>query len=151
LWLWLAKRNLNPATPVKLSLGLILMGLGFAVMAAASALIVNGAKASPAWLVITYLLHTCGEICLYPVGLSAVTKLSPQRIVGQMMGVWFMALAFGNLIAGIFAGNFDDTAIAADPELMIGLFGSVAKIMIITGVVVLLISKPLRKWMAEIK
>lgn len=151
LWLWLAKRNLNPSTPVKLSLGLLFIGLGFAVMMAASAIVGAGEKASPWWLVTTYLLHTFGEICLYPVGLSAVTKLSPQRIVGQMMGVFFMALAFGNLVAGLFGGNFDDAAIAANPPLLIDLFWQVTRVMLVAGVVVLLVSKPLRKWMGEIR
>jgi len=150
-WLWLAKRNFNPATPVKLALGLLLMGLGFAVMMGASAIVIAGHKANPSWLVITYLLHTCGEICLYPVGLSAVTKLSPRRLVGQMMGVWFMALAFGNLVAGIFSGNFDDAAIATNPELLTDLFGTVTKGMIIAGVIALIIAKPIRKWMGDIK
>ncbi len=151
LWLWLAKRNLNPSTPVKLALGLLFIGIGFAVMMAASAVVVAGQKASPAWLVTTYLLHTFGEICLYPVGLSAVTKLSPQRIVGQMMGVFFMALAFGNLVAGLFGGNFDDAAIAANPPLLIDLFWQVTRVMLIAGVVVLIIARPLRKWMGEIR
>jgi POT family proton-dependent oligopeptide transporter len=68
-----------------------------------------------------------------------------------MMGIWFMSLAFGNLIAGIFAGNFDDAAIATDPHLLIDLFWSVTIVMIISGVVVLLISKPLRRWMGDIR
>lgn len=151
LWVWLSGRNLNPSTPFKLSLGLIFMGLGFAVMMGASVIVMDGYKAGPSWLVITYLLHTFGEIFLYPVGLSAVTKLSPTRLVGQMMGIWFMAIAFGNLIAGLFAGEFDDSAIAANPQLMIDLFWGVVKVMIVSGIVVLLISKPLRKWMADIR
>lgn len=151
LWLWLAKRNLNPSTPVKLALGLLFIALGFAVMMAAAAIVVAGDKASPWWLVTTYLLHTCGEICLYPVGLSAVTKLSPQRIVGQMMGVFFTALAFGNLVAGLFGGNFDDTAIAQNPPLLIDLFWQVTRVMLIAGAIGLVISKPLRKWMGDIR
>jgi POT family proton-dependent oligopeptide transporter len=150
-WLWLAKRNLNPSTPVKLAFGLLFIAFGFAVMMAASTIVVGGSKASPWWLVTTYLLHTFGEICLYPVGLSAVTKLSPKRIVGQMMGVFFMALAFGNLMAGIFGGNFDDAAIAANPPLLIDLFWQVTRVMLVAGVVVLVISRPLRKWMGDIR
>src|SRR4051812_10999935 len=120
-------------------------------MMAASTIVAAGQKASPGWLVTTYMLHTFGEICLYPVGLSAVTKLSPQKLVGQMMGVFFMALAFGNLSAGLFAGNFDDVAIAQNPHLLIDLFWEVTKVMLIAGAVVLLISKPLRKWMGDIR
>ncbi len=151
LWVWLSKRNMNPSTPVKLSLGLIFMGLGYAVMIGASLIVISGEKPLPTWLVMTYLLHTFGEICLYPVGLSAVTKLSPRRLVGQMMGIWFMSLAFGNLIAGLFAGEFDANAIAGDPSLLIDLFGVVMKVMLISGIIVLIFSKPIRKLMGNIR
>lgn len=151
LWLRLERINLNPSTTIKMALGLILMGAGYATMMAASYFVIGGSKVSPMWLVLTYLLHTLGEICLYPIGLSAVTKLAPQRLVGQMMGVFFMALAFGNLSAGIFAGNFDDTAIAADTQVMINLFKVVAVAMLVVGGIVILLNKPLKKWMGEIK
>jgi POT family proton-dependent oligopeptide transporter len=151
LWIWLARKNLNPSTPVKLSLGLIFMGLGYAVMMGASLVVIGGDKPLPTWLVFTYLLHTFGEICLYPIGLSAVTKLSPKKIVGQMMGVYFIALAYGNLIAGLFAGNFDRDAVAADPSLLLDLFGVVMKIMLISGIIVLIFSKPIRKLMGDIR
>ncbi|MFZ6013233.1 MAG: peptide MFS transporter [Bacteroidota bacterium] len=155
LWVWLSEHKLNPSTPVKLALGLLFMGAGFAAMMWASQLVIgDGAltnEASPNWLVLTYLLHTFGEICLYPVGLSAVTKLSPKRLVGQMMGIWFMSLAFGNLLAGLFAGEFDDAAISANPPMLVDLFWQVVKVMLVAGVVVLLISKPLRKWMGNIR
>jgi POT family proton-dependent oligopeptide transporter len=151
LWVWLAKRNMNPSTPVKFSLGLIFMGLGYAVMIGASLIVVNGEKPLPTWLALTYLLHTFGEICLYPIGLSAVTKLSPQRLVGQMMGIWFMSLAFGNLMAGLFAGEFDKNAIAQNPSLLIDLFAIVMKGMLIAGVIALVLSKPIRKLMGDIR
>ena len=151
LWIWLAKKNLNPSTPVKLSLGLVFMGLGYAVMMGASLIVIGGEKPLPTWLVLTYLLHTFGEICLYPIGLSAVTKLSPKKIVGQMMGVYFIALAYGNLIAGLFAGNFDRDAVAADPSLLLDLFGVVMKVMLISGIIVLIFSKPIRKLMGDIR
>ncbi|MBL7856534.1 MAG: peptide MFS transporter [Cyclobacteriaceae bacterium] len=151
LWVWLAKRNLNPITPAKLALGLIFMGLGYAVMMWASTIVVAGNKALPSWLIVTYLLHTFGEICLYPVGMSAVTKLSPQRLVGQMMGIWFMSLALGNLSAGLFAGEFDDAVIAANPQLLIDLFWVVVKVMMVAGLIILLFSKQIRKWMGNIQ
>jgi POT family proton-dependent oligopeptide transporter len=78
LWVWLDKRKLNPSTPVKLSLGLLFMGLGYAAMMGASLIVIGGEKPLPTWLVLTYVLHTFGEICLYPVGLSAVSKLAPK-------------------------------------------------------------------------
>ncbi len=150
LWIRLAKKNLNPSTPVKLSLGLIFMGLGYTVMVAASTLVVAGQHPLPTWLIFTFVLQEFGEICLYPVGLSAVTKLAPGRLVGQMMGIWFMSLAFGNLIAGVFAGEFDAKAISDNPQLLVDLFWFVAKFMFIAGFIVLLISKPIRKLMGDI-
>jgi POT family proton-dependent oligopeptide transporter len=155
LWVWLSRRNLNLTTPVKLSFGVIFMGLGYAVMMWASASVIAdgsvGQEASPNWLITTYVLHTFGEICLYPVGLSAVTKLSPKRLVGQMMGVWFMSLALGNLAAGLFAGEFNEQAIIANPAMLVDLFGSVMKLMLIAGLVILLISKPVSKLMGDIR
>lgn len=151
LWVWLAKRNMNPSTPAKLSFGLLFMGLGYAVMMGASLIVIGGDKPLPTWLALTYLLHTFGEICLYPIGLSAVTKLSPKKLVGQMMGVFFIALAYGNLIAGLFAGEFDEHAIASDPSLLLDLFGVVMKVMLISGIIVLIFSKPIRKLMGDIR
>lgn len=151
LWVWLSKRNLNPSTPVKLSMGLLFMALSYAVMMGASLVVVGGEKPLPTWLAVTYVLQTFGEICLYPIGLSAVTKLSPRKLVGQMMGVFFISLAYGNLIAGLFAGEFDEGAIAADPSMLLDLFGAVMKVMLISGIIVLIISKPVRKLMGDIR
>ena len=151
LWVWLSKRNLNPSTPVKLSFGLIFMGLGYAVMMGGSMIIVAGSKALPTWLIFTYIFHTFGEICLYPIGLSAVSKLSPKRLIGQMMGIWFMSLALGNLIAGLFSGEFDDAAITANPQLLVDLFRGVVIAMFVSGIVVLLFNKPLKKLMGDIR
>ena len=151
LWVWLADRKLNPSTPAKFSLGLIFMGFGFASMMGGAMIVMAGSKAAPLWLILTYLFNTFGEICLYPVGLSAVTKLSPKRLVGQMMGVWFMSLALGTLMAGLFAGNFDDAAIAANPQLMVDLFWYMVKVLMIAGLVVLVISSLVRKWMGDIR
>jgi POT family proton-dependent oligopeptide transporter len=151
LWIRLSTKNINPSTPVKFSLGLLFMAAGYAVMMGASLIVIQGMKASSAWLIVTYLLHTFGEICLYPVGLSAVTKLSPGRLSGQMMGIWFMSLAFGNLIAGLFAGEFDAVAITANPQLLVDLFWSVVKVMGFAGLIVLILSKPIRKLMGDIR
>jgi POT family proton-dependent oligopeptide transporter len=151
LWLWLSKRKLNPVTPVKLALGLFFMGLGYVAMMGASFVVIKGEQPLPTWLFLTYMLHTFGEICLYPIGLSGITKLSPQRLVGRMMGVFFMALALGNLIAGLFAGDIDEKAVAANPHLLVDLFQFIAILMIVSGAVVLLIAKPLRKLMGDIR
>jgi POT family proton-dependent oligopeptide transporter len=151
-WLWvkLSKKNLNPSTPIKLMLGLVFMGLGYLVMMKASAIVVAGSKPLPTWLITTYMLHTIGEICLYPIGMSAITKLSPKRLVGQMMGVFFMALALGNLVAGLYAGEFNAEAITQNPSVLIDLFGLIVKIMFVAALVVLIFAKPLRKLMGNI-
>jgi POT family proton-dependent oligopeptide transporter len=151
-WLWstLAKHKLNPITPVKLALGLFWMGLGYLVMMGAAEIVMNGNKPGISWLVITYMLHTFGEICLYPIGLSGVTKLAPRRLVGQMMGVFFMALALGNLFAGLYAGEFSEEVLAKNPSLMIDLFSLIVKIMFVAGVLVLIFAKPIRKLMGNI-
>lgn len=151
LWVWLSNKNIGVSTPIKLSLGLIFMGLGYAVMMGASEIYLgSGSGVSPGWLITTYVLHTFGEICLYPIGLSSVTKLSPRRIVGQMMGIWFMSLALGNLFAGLFAGEFNKEAIAANPQMLVDLFWVVVKAMWIAAAVVIILNKPLKKLMGNI-
>ena len=87
LWVWLGQRNLDPSAPAKFGIGLILMGIGFFVMYLASQYVVAGEKVLPTWLVLTYMFHTFGELCLSPVGLSSFTKLAPARFVGQSLGL----------------------------------------------------------------
>jgi POT family proton-dependent oligopeptide transporter len=143
LWVWLNKRGNEPSSPAKFSLGLVLLGMGFLVMVAASLAAAGGHKVSPLWLVLTYLLHTFGELSLSPVGLSTVTKLSPQRAVGQMMGVWFMSMSLGNLIAGRVAGQFEAMPL---PQL----FGAVAAVAIGAGLILALFVRPLRRMMGGV-
>jgi len=152
-WLWIksAQKNLEPATPIKFSFGLIFLGLGFGVMAIASGIVIESGNVLPTWLIITYLLHTTGELVFSPVGLSAVTKLSPKKLVGQMMGVWFMSVALGNLIAGLVAGEFDSSEIAANPSLLPDLFWLVTQFSVIAGVVMLIFSPFMRKLMGNVR
>jgi POT family proton-dependent oligopeptide transporter len=145
LWIQLAKRNLNPSIPLKFTFGLIFLGLGFAVMIGAAFLVVSSDTVLPTWLLITYLLHTTGELFLSPVGLSAVTKLAPKRLVGQMMGAWFMSVAFGNLIAGLVAGEFDEKAIEANPSLLPDIFQFITIFIIGAGILALIITPLIRK------
>jgi len=105
LWVHLGRRNLNPSVPAKFALGLIQLAIGFGVLAIAARFVVAGEKVLPTWLLLTYLFHTAGELCLSPVGLSAVTQLAPRRYLGQMMGIWFMAASLGHVIAGLLAGS----------------------------------------------
>ena len=102
LWIALAKRNMEPSTPIKFSIGIIFVGLGFLALVYGMRLS-EGLQTGVFWIILIYLLHTLGELCLSPVGLSSVTKLSPQRIVGFMMGMWFFASAAGNYVAGLIA------------------------------------------------
>jgi len=144
MWVELAKRNANPSIPLKFALGLFGLAAGFFVISwgAANATIDN--KVTPAWLVVTYFLHTTGELCLSPVGLSSVTKLAPRDRVGQMMGVWFVAAALGNLFAGLQAGRLE----SLEPT---SLFWQVAMFAALAGIVALLMARPVRKLMGNIE
>jgi POT family proton-dependent oligopeptide transporter len=108
-WLWgrLAARGREPSTPAKFAFGLLLVSLGFAVMVMAARLSAAGVSVSPLWLVATYVLQTCGELCLSPVGLSMVTKLAPVRFASLMMGVWFLSSVASNRLAGVLAGQVE--------------------------------------------
>jgi proton-dependent oligopeptide transporter, POT family len=147
LWIALAKRNLNPSAPAKFALGVILMGSGFLVMAAAAAIVASGSKVLPSWLIMTYLLHTFGELCLSPVGLSYYTKLTPKRFVGQMMGMWFLAMSLGNLVAGLIAGEFDVNNVAAMP----GQYMHIVYFSVGLGAVLLILSHPVKKLMGNVQ
>ncbi len=146
MWVWLAKRNLNPSTPAKFGFGLVLLALGFFMMVLASTIVARGELAVPTWLILTYLFHTFGELALSPVGLSATTKLAPHRYVGQMMGIWFVSIALGNLIAGQIAGEFDPDNVAAFPEQYWGIVMTTAG----TGIILLVLAKPLKKLMGGV-
>ena len=147
IWVALGKRNLDPSSPAKFGLGLILMGAGFLVMYWAAGYVVQGQKVLPTWLLLTYLLHTFGELCLSPVGLSSMTKLAPARFVGQVMGVWFLATAVGNNLAGQFAGEIDPDNLPAMPGEFLDLFwwGFLA------GAVMLALTPFIKRLMAGVK
>lgn len=146
MWVRLGARNLNPSTPVKFGLGLILLSVGFAMMIFASMIVAGGDQAMPTWLILTYLFHTFGELAISPVGLSATTKLAPKGYVGQMMGIWFVGAALGNLIAGQIAGDFDANNLAAFP----GQYLQIVLVIGGSGIFMLLISKPVKKLMGGI-
>lgn len=99
LWTKLDKLKMNPNTPMKFAWGLILLALGFVVMAFANNHAAGGHLVSPLWLVSVFMIHTFGELCLSPIGLSMVTKLSPTKIVSTMMGIWFGTTAAGTFVA----------------------------------------------------
>jgi len=144
MWTWLANRNANPSIPVKFGLGLLGLAAGFFVLSWGA---VNASADSPvsaSWLIVTYFLHTCGELCLSPVGLSSMTKLAPDDRVGQMMGIWFVAAALGNLFAGLVAGQLE----VLDPS---SLFWTVALIIGGGGIVALLAAPPVQRLMGDVK
>jgi MFS family permease len=107
-------------------------------MAAAAAIVAKGSKVLPYWLIVTYMLHTFGELCLSPVGLSYYTKLAPKRFVGQMMGMWFLATSLGNLVASLIAGEFDANNVAAMP----GQYMHIVYFSVGLGAVLLVLSRP---------
>ncbi len=130
-WTRLGARQ--PSTPIKFAVSLALLALSFLVMVPA-ALASTGGQASPAWLVVYFLLITMGELCLSPVGLSAMTKLAPPRLVGLMLGVWFLAAAFGNKLAGVFGTGFtadDSTGLALFFAWFAGFGGAAAAAMLV--------------------
>jgi POT family proton-dependent oligopeptide transporter len=147
IWVTLARRNLDPSIPVKFGLGLIMLAIGLLIMAGAAVVVARGDKAMPLWLIMTYLVHTFGEMCLSPVGLSSVTKLSPRRFVGQMMGVWFLATSVGNLLAGLLSAEFSNDNISKWPSLYL----KFSIIPIVTGVLLIAFAKPIKKLMIGIK
>jgi POT family proton-dependent oligopeptide transporter len=148
LWVKLGARN--PSIPLKFGMGLVLLGVGFLVLAWGALYVPENAADNPAvgvgmtWLVVTYFFHTVGELALSPVGLSSVTKLAPKRLVGQMMGTWFMGAALGNLVAGLIASRIDNLP----PN---ELFTVVASIVIGAGVIFVLFSPLINRMTHGIK
>jgi len=152
-WLWIRLGKYNPNTAVKFSIALFLVGLGFGSLVMGIQTSELG-KVAIFWLVLTYFLHTCGELCLSPVGLSAVTKLSPVKIVGFMMGVWFLATASSEFIASILANIASvDTVLGEIPDLNVAkqnylkLFEYLFYAGIIFGLLLLAISPLIKKLM----
>jgi POT family proton-dependent oligopeptide transporter len=157
-WLWgfLDKNGLEPNTPLKFALGIFQLGLGFLVLGLAQDAHSNGIV--PLYfLILGYLLHTTGELCLSPVGLSMVTKLSPPKLVGFIMGAWFLSSAFAHNLGGIiakFAASSDggdcNTAVCA-LERYCGVFMQIGYVAIGTGIFLALLSPLIRRWMHGIK
>ncbi|MGH9819602.1 MAG: peptide MFS transporter [Pyrinomonadaceae bacterium] len=138
-WMWVKLGPRQPSEEMKFVIGLIVTGLGFVVLAYASSLSGTG-KVSLWWLVIVYLLHTWGELCISPVGLSAMTKLAPSKMISLMLGVWFLSISMGSYFGGLVAGNFEP-----DESSLVGLFGKVAAVLIAGGVVLLILTPLIKK------
>ncbi len=139
LWVWLEQRNADPSIPMKAGLGLTGLAVGFFVLAWGAANASTDTLVSPAWLVVTYFLFTVGELCISPIGLSAITKLSPRNRVGQMMGIWFVGAALGNLFAGLVGGRLESMEPSA-------LFRSVALTTTAAAIVALVLAPIVKRW-----
>jgi POT family proton-dependent oligopeptide transporter len=144
LWLSLSRIGKNPNIPVKFAIGLLFLGIGFVVMSAASAASAGGNMVSPMWLVSVYFLHTVAELCLSPIGLSMISKLSPQKIVSVMMGLWFASIALANYMAGVLEAVLKNNF----PEMQ--LFSFLTLTSICAGVILLLLSPVLKKLMSGV-
>lgn len=147
LWINLGKRMVTPAYGIKCAVGLMVMASGFIVMYYAAQIAASGLKAAPFWLILVYFLHTVGELCLSPMALSAVSKLSPRRFIGQMMGVFVLTYSIGNIIAGLLAGNFDPNNVAEMPNL----YMQIATFSIGIGAVILLLGMFTKSWEKEVE
>jgi POT family proton-dependent oligopeptide transporter len=113
VWAHLARRNLDPSLPVKFVIGLVFMAISFIVMLGAVALAMETAPIGMRWLLLTYLLQTWGELTLSPIGLSAFSRYSPKKYVGQMFGLWFLASAIGGVLAGLLGGEAMDDGLSS--------------------------------------
>ena len=142
--IWASLGSRSPSIPAKFGLGLVMLGVGFAVMAWGSVYASESTPVGLGWLISTYFLHTLGELCLSPVGLSSVTKLSPPKLTGQMMGIWFMGSALGNLMAGLLGGRFESLPLP-------GLFGSIAMTAAGAGLLFLIFSRPVDRMTGGIR
>lgn len=156
-WLWqaLSKNDLEPRTPVKFGLGLLQLGAGFGVLMLSASFAGPAGQVPMVFLLLGYLLHTTGELSLSPVGLSKVTQLSPSKHVGVIMGAWFLSSSFANYIASLFAklasapeGESMRQMVSADTlPIYTDLFQTIALIAIGVGILCLLISPVLKRWM----
>ncbi|HTA43414.1 MAG TPA: oligopeptide:H+ symporter, partial [Bryobacteraceae bacterium] len=142
-WLWLRMGKREPSSPAKFSIGLFLAGAAFVVMIPAAMIASGGSMAGPHWLNVCYLLQAVGELCLSPVGLSAMTKLAPARAAGFMMGIWFLSISIGNWLAGKAASLYSSLPL---PEL----FGSTALFSIAAAIVLVLLVRPTIKLMGDV-
>lgn len=152
-WFWTSKYGKRLSTPVKMSLGMILLGIGFLFMLMATygvqTNVVGGKeevlkKAALIWLVMTYFFHTVGELCLSPVGLSVVTKLAPVKLASMLMGVWMLSSFAANIIGGFVAAYVERLGAAT-------IFVSIAVFVIALGILMLLLSRQLSKMMHGVK
>lgn len=147
LWIALGKRGKDLAPSAKFGSGLVLLAAGYLVLYVAAGYVVTGIKVLPTWLLFAYFLQECGDLCLSPVGLSSMTKLAPRRFVGQVMGLWFLALALGNNLAGQLSGEYD----ARDLSSLPALFLKIAIGALIAAAIMLLVTPQVQRLMGGVR
>lgn len=147
IWVKLANKGLEPSSMTKFALGMLLAAAGFGLMIVAANHVVNqpGTLVSPMWLVGSLLLLTLGELALSPVGLSSMTKLAPERMQGQIMGLFFASIAVGNLVAAFFGGYVTADTINDLPNL----FATMAIFLVVSAVMLLILSHPIEKMLKD--
>jgi proton-dependent oligopeptide transporter, POT family len=138
--LWIRMGDKQPSVPAKFTIALVFVGLGYVWLMVGAQSATGGSRVSPIWLIGTYLLHTIGELCLSPVGLSAMTRLAPARMAGFIMGVFFLSISSGNYIGGRLAGFYEKLPL---PQL----FGGIGAFCIVVAILFALFIKPVAKMM----
>jgi proton-dependent oligopeptide transporter, POT family len=142
-WLWIRLGSREPSSPTKFAFGLLCAGGGFALLVVPAMAAATGVKVSPMWLVVTYLLHTFGELSLSPVGMSAMTKLAPARIGGLIMGVWYLSISIGNFTGGRISSLYGTMPLQS-------LFGVVGAFGIGAGLILLGLARPIKQLMGDV-
>ncbi len=143
-YLWVSLKDRQPSSPVKFTLGLLFIGAAYLLMIPASMLTAYG-RISPMWLVGLYFLEVCGEMCLSPVGLSTVTKLSPAKLVGIMMGVWFLASSLGSKLAGYLSGFY-----VRDSWQLTKLYGGIGVGLLVSAVILAILTPTVKRLMGRV-
>ncbi|QIG78368.1 peptide MFS transporter [Stakelama tenebrarum] len=147
LWVFLAKRGLEPSTPFKFGLGILQVGLGFLVFVWGANAVGPGVLVPVILVFAIYFLHTTGELCLSPVGLSAMNRLSPMHLASLVMGAWFFATAGGNYVAGMIGAATGGEEGEMTRELTLSVYNSIGWFAVGVGVLVLVVSPLVKRWM----
>ena len=143
-WLWLRMGEKQPSSPAKFGFGLAFIGFAFLLLVPASLFTAQG-KISVLWLFGLYFFAVCGEMCLSPVGLSTVTKLSPPKLVGVMLGIWFLAASFGNKLAGYLSGFF----VSDNPWRLTVLYGGIAFGLFVSALILASFTPTIKRMMGK--
>ena len=147
LWQWLGKRGLEPSAPAKFALALLQVGLGFLVFVWGAATVGPGALTPVIFIFLIYLLHTTGELCLSPVGLSAMNRLAPSFMASLIMGAWFYMTAVGNFLGGKIGEATGGEGGDMSQDLTLQIYNQIGWVAIGVGVVVLALSPIVKRWM----